>query len=71
MTEDVTVVCAWCNERVSGTGPLISHGICVSCAESFIARLPREYLRSIAEPDGTVTLFSGHRLVIPADDCAK
>lgn len=35
---------------------------------SFLEKLPREYLRSIAEPDGTVTLFSGHKLAVPGDD---
>ena len=30
----------------------------------FLKKLPREYLQSIAEPDGTVSLFSGHRLDI-------
>lgn len=30
----------------------------------FLRRLPKEYLASIADEDGTVTLFSGHRLDI-------
>lgn len=30
----------------------------------FIKKLPKEYLASIAEPDGTVTLFSGHKLAV-------
>jgi hypothetical protein len=57
------VVCAWCSSTVTGgdaPGPA-SHGICVRCAEGFIKRLPHAYLASIADPDGTVTLFSGHR----------
>jgi len=33
----------------------------------FLKKLPREYLQSIAEPDGTVTLFSGHKLELGAD----
>ncbi len=30
----------------------------------FLRKLPREYLETIAEPDGTVTLLSGHKLDI-------
>jgi len=30
----------------------------------FIKKLPKDYLRSIAEPDGTVNLFSDQRLDI-------
>jgi hypothetical protein len=60
----LTVVCAWCSETVSGDpdhspGPT-SHGICASCARSFMKRLPPAYLASIADPEGNVTLFSGH-----------
>lgn len=68
MSESVTVVCAWCSVLVSGGDGPVSHGICVDCAMNFLKTLPREYLRSIAEPDGTVTLFSGHSLTIPSDD---
>lgn len=66
--EGTAVVCAWCNVAVSGApaGARVSHGICVPCAIGFLKRLPPEYLRSIAEPDGTVTLFSGHRFEVPA-----
>lgn len=60
------VICAWCSARVSGenqTGT-VSHGICPDCALTFLKRLPEAYLRSIAEPDGTVSLFSGHRFSV-------
>lgn len=66
-----SVVCAWCNATVFGTPPgeSVSHGICVPCAVSLIKRLPPDYLKSIAEPDGAVTLFSGYRVEVssPAD----
>ena len=58
----VTVVCAWCNAIVSPGGEQISHGICTACAKDFMARLPRSFLESVAEPDGTVTLFTGRKL---------
>lgn len=67
------VVCAWCGALASGSLPAerVSHGICVDCVIGFLLRLPPEYLRSIAEPDGAVTLFSGYRFelppVVPAD----
>jgi hypothetical protein len=66
--ENPSVVCAWCNVSVSRSrsSESVSHGICVPCAIGFLKRLPPEYLRSIAEPDGTVTLFSGHRFELPA-----
>lgn len=64
MPEEVAVICAWCNAPVSGTGTRVSHGICLDCAMGFLKKLPREYLQSIAEPDGTVTLFSGVKLDI-------
>lgn len=70
VVEEVAVVCAWCTSPVSGAGSRISHGICVDCAMGFLKKLPREYLQSIAEPDGTVTLFSGHKLQVPAEDSA-
>lgn len=57
----ITVICAWCGVLVQEGNENISHGICVPCAMHFLASLPQEYLRSVAEPDGTVTLFSGHR----------
>ncbi|MEO8540111.1 MAG: hypothetical protein ABI577_10265 [bacterium] len=62
MTEEIAIVCAWCSTRVTGSGSRVSHGICVACATDFLKKLPREYLQSIAEPDGTVNLFSGHKL---------
>lgn len=59
------VICAWCSTVVSGDSERgegkTSHGICLACAEGFIKRLPVAYLASIADADGTVTLFSGHR----------
>jgi hypothetical protein len=63
------VVCAWCGALASGALPAerVSHGICADCAIGFLRRLPPEYLRSIAEPDGAVTLFSGHRLRLAPD----
>ena len=63
--DGLTVICAWCDAVVQPGGPEISHGICTNCAVSFLSRLPVEYLRSIAEPDGTVTLFSGVQFVVP------
>jgi hypothetical protein len=62
--EQLTIVCAWCGTTVERGGEQVSHGICVDCAMSFLARLPAEYLQSVADPDGTVTLFSGHKLPI-------
>ena len=67
MAETVAVVCAWCSTPVRESGTSVSHGICVKCAMGFLKKLPREYLQSIAEPDGTVTLFSGHKLELGAD----
>ncbi|MGB4863552.1 MAG: hypothetical protein WBO97_13930 [Tepidiformaceae bacterium] len=66
MTEDdgVSIVCAWCTSVVASRGAQVSHGICVDCAMEFIKKLPKEYLASIADPDGTVTLFSDQRLDI-------
>jgi hypothetical protein len=64
--ENPPVVCAWCNASVFGSRSAenVSHGICVPCAVGFLKRLPPEYLRSIAEADGTVTLFPGHRVAL-------
>jgi hypothetical protein len=64
MGEGLQTVCAWCTVPVAGQGDRVSHGICVDCAMAFLKKLPKEYLASIAEPDGTVTLFSGHSLDI-------
>lgn len=64
MPESVSVVCAWCSAPQSGEGERVSHGICVNCAVDFLKKLPKEYLATIAEPDGTVALFSGHKLDI-------
>ncbi|GMV84433.1 MAG: hypothetical protein AMXMBFR80_02910 [Dehalococcoidia bacterium] len=63
------VLCAWCGALASGALPAeyISHGICADCAIGFLRRLPPAYLRSIAEPDGAVTLLSGHRLPLAPD----
>lgn len=58
----VTVICAWCEAVVTPGSDQVSHGICTACARDFIARLPRSFLESVAEPDGTVTLFTGHKL---------
>jgi hypothetical protein len=57
--EGLTVICAWCETTVRAGGEQVSHGICATCAVNFLQTLPAAYLRSIAEPDGTVTLFSG------------
>jgi len=67
-SNDLPVVCAWCNAPVSAEIPAghVSHGICVPCAIGFLKRLPPDYLKSIAEPDGTVALFSGHQFEVPA-----
>lgn len=64
--EGLTVICAWCEATVRAGGGQISHGICTNCAVNFLSRLPAEYLRSIADPDGTVTLFSGVKFAVPA-----
>lgn len=65
MAEDqLTVVCAWCTAVVRQGTARVSHGICVECAMTFLARLPAEYLSSIADADGKVTLFSGHQLSV-------
>jgi len=37
------------------------------CAVGVLKHLPPEYLRSIAEPDGAVALFSGHRIELAPD----
>jgi len=60
------VICAWCSTTVAGDASpgKTSHGICLRCAEGFIKRLPAAYLASIADADGTVTLFSGHRFTV-------
>ena len=62
MAESLRTVCAWCTTPVPGNSDRVSHGICIDCALAFLSKLPREYLASIADPDGTVTLFSGHKL---------
>lgn len=62
----LTVVCAWCDCTVREGGDTISHGICADCAVGFMSRLPLDYLRMIADADGKVALFSGHRLDINA-----
>jgi hypothetical protein len=66
--DDQPVVCAWCNAAVSSSNSTeqLSHGICVPCAIRLLKRLPPEYLKSIAGPDGSVTLVSGHRFEVPA-----
>ena len=65
MTQELpTIVCAWCFTTVESRGEQISHGICVECAMGLLARLPADYLRSIADADGTVSLFSGHKLQV-------
>ncbi len=66
MIGNVSVVCAWCSSVVTPGGEYVSHGICPECALNFLKKLPREYLETIAEPDGTVTLLSGHKLDIAA-----
>ncbi len=61
--DELTVVCAWCATLVhSGNGEYTSHGICANCAMDFLSRLPAHYLKSVANEDDTVTLFSGQRL---------
>ena len=64
--EALTIVCAWCAEVVREGGPRQSHGICVACAMRFLNLLPRNYLESIADPDGRVALFSGVQLPVGA-----
>jgi len=64
--EGLTVICAWCEATVRAGGWQISHGICTNCAVSFLKTLPADYLRSIAESDGTVTLFSGVKFAVGA-----
>ncbi len=61
---ELTVVCAWCTAVVQQGTARVSHGICVDCAMTFLSRLPDEYLSSIADSDGKVTLFSGHKLSV-------
>ncbi len=62
---DLATVCAWCRLRLSGSpAARISHGICPRCARAFLERLPAAYLESIADDDGTVTLFSGYRFAL-------
>ena len=65
-SEQLTVVCAWCATVVREGGDQISHGICAPCAMDFLTRLPPEFLRSVADTDGTVSLFSGHRFALQA-----
>lgn len=55
------VICAWCDKVVSEGGGTVSHGICPECALQMLRKLPAHYLASIADADGTVTLFSGHK----------
>lgn len=55
--DDVAIICAWCNQQVSGSGSRVSHGICVECAMSFLRKLPPEYRATITGPDGNLTLF--------------
>jgi len=64
--EGLTVVCAWCETTVRAGGVQVSHGICTTCAVGFLNTLPADYLRSIADPDGTVTLFSGVKFAVGA-----
>lgn len=59
------VICAWCQGVVNESSEAVSHGICPECAMKMLARLPAHYLASIADADGTVTLFSGHKLPVP------
>ncbi|MBI2766725.1 MAG: hypothetical protein HYX53_12570 [Chloroflexi bacterium] len=33
----LTVVCAWCGKCLQPGGPLISHGMCAGCADSFVS----------------------------------
>lgn len=62
---DVRVICAWCRQQLSGApSGRVSHGICPRCAREFLERLPASYLESIADDDGTVTLFSGYRFAL-------
>ena len=65
-SEPLTVVCAWCSTVVQRGGERTSHGICGPCAMDFLARLPHEFLRSVADTDGTVSLFSGLRFSVDA-----
>ena len=58
----MTLICAWCSQVITRGGDQVSHGICVLCAMDFMARLPRSFLDSVADADGTVTLFSGQKL---------
>lgn len=67
MADNAPVICAWCTTVVSEGVGQVSHGICVPCAKNFLEKLPRDYLQSIAEPDGTVSLFSGHKLKIATE----
>jgi hypothetical protein len=64
--DGLTVVCAWCDCTVREGGSIVSHGICADCATGFISRMSIDYLRMIADADGMVSLFSGHRLDINA-----
>ena len=36
----------------------------MDCAIKFLRKLPKDYLASVAEPDGTVILFEGRRMDI-------
>lgn len=64
MGKDMDVVCAWCATVADHAGGAVSHGICPACAMKMLARLPQEYLAQIADPDGTVSLFSGHKFQV-------
>lgn len=69
--ERLRIVCAWCGAAVSGNRDVpVSHGICPACAGRFLAQLPLAYLASIADADGTVTLFSGYRFEIAREPLA-
>lgn len=67
--DNPAVVRAWCTVLVragDGSTNLVSHGICVDCALTFLKRLPPAYLATVADADGTVSLFSGHRFQVTA-----
>ncbi len=65
--DGLRIVCAWCGSAVSGAREApVSHGICAGCARRFLDQLPLAYLASIADADGTVTLFSGYRFEVAA-----
>ena len=68
MTAHTDMICAWCRGPASTSGESASHGICVDCAVELLRRLPRDFLESVAEPDGTVMLFSGKRMDIDSGE---